>query len=274
MGIAYSTDEFDELKEDGENEKSMLIEGDSWVSHPLVRNYSDQFNRLSNDGFDILNLAVPGDTMLNIMDRHGSQIKKLIEVISDPQFSYKWDTIFLSAIGNDIIGPEIRYFVENKNDNPDLYGRQLLNGFFRRVLDEIKGDYEEFIKIVRSSNKNADTPIVTHSYCYMEPRAVGTHLFGHMFNEGWVSVYLKDKGIDSIKEQIDLVEGLLTECYNIMNSISDSKFLVVDTREFLSVNGKPQTDLFFDEIHPNSKGFKIVSKNIIDEATQKGFWCS
>ena len=101
MGIAYSTDEFDELKEDGVNDKSMLIEGDSWVSHPLVRHYSDQFNRLSNDGFDILNLAVPGDTMLNIMDRHGSQIEELTRVISDPQFSYKWDTIFLSAPSQD-----------------------------------------------------------------------------------------------------------------------------------------------------------------------------
>lgn len=272
MGIAYSTDEFDELKEDGVNDKNMLIEGDSWVSHPLVRHYSDQFNRLSNDGFDILNLAVPGDTMLNIMDRHGSQIEELTRVISDPQFSYKWDTIFLSAIGNDIIGPEIRYFVENKNDNPNLYGRQLLNDFFRRVLAEVTEDYKLFISIVRRSARNANTPIITHSYCYLEPRAVGTHLFGHMFNKGWIHVYLRDKGIYEIEEQIDLVEGLLTECYEAISSIEDEKFLIVDTRELLSVNGKPNTDYFYDEIHPKSKGFKIVSKKIIEVAKQKGFW--
>jgi len=272
MGIAYDAEEFYEMKEDGVNSKNMLIEGDSWVSHPLVRNYSDQYNRLGNDSFDILNLADPGDTMLNIMDRHGKQIEELIKIISNDLFSYKWDTIFLSAVGNDIIGPEIRYFVENKTDNPQLYGRELINDFFRRVLPEIKKDYEYFIKIVRTSSNNSDTPIISHSYCYLEPRRLGTHLFGHMFNNGWVHVYLNDKGITDLDEQIDLVQGLLTECYEVIGSIDDSKFLMVDTRELLSIDGKPQTSLFFDEIHPSSKGFKILAKKIIEEASGMGYW--
>lgn len=272
MAMAYNTEDFEGLKEDGVNQKNILIEGDSWVSHPLVRNYSHQFDKLSNDTIDFLNISVPGDTMLNIMDRHGKQIEILTDLTSSHNFSYKWDAIFLSAMGNDIIGPEIRYFVHKKSDYPNKYGRELLNDFFDLVLNEIKSDYEHFIDIVRGSNKNSDTPIITHSYCYLRPRAVGTHLFGHMFNKGWIHVYLNDKGITGIDEQIDLVKGLLTKCYEVIGSINDPKFLMIDTRELLSSNGTPNVEYFYDEIHPKSKGFAIVAQKIIDEAKGKSFW--
>lgn len=272
MGIAHDIDEFDELKDENQNTKNLLIEGDSWVSHPQMRNYSDQFEVMGNDNIDILNIASPGDTMLNIMNRHGNQIKTLEKIITDPVFSYKWDAIFLSAMGNDIIGPEIRYFIEDKNDNPGLYGRELLNGFFKRVLSDITEDYKHFIKMVRTSTKNATTPIITHSYCYLEPRQKGTVFLGIKLNKGWIKVYLEDKNIDEPEEQTDLVKGLLTACYEAMKSIDDDKFLVVDTRELLMRNGKPDTSLFHDEIHPSSKGFEIITKKIIEEATNHGFW--
>ena len=227
---------------------------------------------MGDGNIDILNIASPGDTMLNIMNRHGNQIKTLEEIIADPSFSYKWDAIFISAMGNDIVGPEIRYFIEDKNDNPGLYGRELLNGFFKRVLSDITEDYKHFIKMVRTSTKNATTPIITHSYCYLEPRQKGTVFLGIKLNKGWIKVYLDDKNITVKEEQIDLVKGLLTACYEAMKSIDDDKFLVVDTRELLMRNGKPDTTFFHDEIHPSSKGFEIVTKKIIEEASNHGFW--
>lgn len=272
--MGYATDEY-EFKEMIENDrwsKKILIEGDSWVSHPLLNHLGKQFDMLGMNNLNILNLSSPGDMSLYILDRHGRQYKRLKELISDSRLSHKWDMIFLSAAGNDIVGPEVRYYVDDKKENSNKYGRQLLNAAFYKVIDQIKKDYEMFLSMRDQSQNNSTTPVITHVYSYLAPRPVGTHFFKWMFDEGWISIYLDDKGIIDQAEKNDIAVGMLDAFYDALSSINANYFLVVDTRTILSNNGRPDIDQFYDEIHPKSDGFKKVAKTIIYEAKAKNYW--
>lgn len=272
MGYASNEDEFYELVEEESSNKKILIEGDSWVSHPLVSNLASQIDRLGQNNFNILNLAVPGDTVLSILDRHGHQYKKLTKLLVEGEFAYDFDMIFLSAAGNDIVGPEIRYYVDEKRDNPGRYGRELLNDFFYKVVDQIRQDYERFLNLLQQSPLNQNTPLVTHAYSYLHARPVGTHILGYMANKGWIFVYLEDKGITDQDEKNDVAAGMLKAFYDELSKIDRPNFLIVDTLEVLCKNGKPDKDMFYDEIHPRSKGFKRVATKIRDDATAAGLW--
>ena len=140
------------------------------------------------------------------------------------------------------------------------------------VVKQIARDYEMFLNMRDASGMNANTPVVTHTYSYLQPRPKGTHVFGHQFHDGWVSIYLKDKGITDPGEQLDVAKRMLELHRDSVSTVTASNFLVVDTLKVLSTGGKPDTSLFFDEIHPNRKGFKKVGKYIRRKAKSEGVW--
>lgn len=273
MPLVYSKEEFYELEREEFTNKKILVEGDSWVSHPLVPNLARQIDDMGNNNFNVLNLGSPGDTVLGILNRHAGQYKLLMDLISNQQYGSKFDMIFLSAAGNDIIGPEIRYYVDHVDDHPpDTKPEDLLNAGFHAVIKQIARDYKMFLDMRDASGLNARTPVVTHVYSYLQPRPIGTHVFGHQFNDGWVSIYLNDKGITKAEDQLRIARRMLELYRDSLLSITANNFLVVDTLKVLTRQGAPDTSLFFDEIHPNRKGFTMLGRYIRTKAKQANMW--
>lgn len=274
MGYAYTPDDFELLLTNEPFGKKILVEGDSWVSHPLLSNLSKQFERLSEDEVHVLNLAKPGDTANNILDPHGSQMKQLERLLSDPRWGYEFDYIFLSAAGNDIIGPDLLYHIKDKAQADDAHGKELITEAYAIVIDSIVEGYKKVVEIRDQSALNADTPIVTHSYAYMRPRPLGTHLFGRMFMKGWVSIYLKEnKHITDEDEQEEIIRAMLDIFFTRISALQAKNFLAVDLRkELVDGNGKPDTGLFFDEIHPNGKGFRKLGQVIKEQCCGRQVW--
>lgn len=273
MPFAYSKEEFYELNREEPFNKKILVEGDSWVSHPLVPNLSRQIESLGRGKFNVLSLGSPGDTVLGILNRHAGQYRLMEELLSDAQFGVPFDMIFLSAAGNDIIGPEIRYYVDHIDDHPPgTPHAQLINEGFHVVVRQIARDYKMFLNMRDASGLNSNTPVVTHVYSYLQPRPKGTHVFGHQFNDGWISIYLKDKGVTDPDDQLSVAKRMLELHRDSVSTVSANNFLVVDTLKVLSSGGKPDTSLFFDEIHPNRKGFEKVGKFIRKKAKDAGLW--
>ena len=129
-------------------------------------------------------------------------MKKLKKMLKSTQHGEKFDLIFISAAGNDIIGPEIREIplINNKRDFPGAYGRYLINlNFFNKLNKVIKG-YQRFLTML-GTTVNHSTPVITHTYAYLEPRKVGTHFFGIDFNRGWIAQHLKHQGVKDRDEQ-------------------------------------------------------------------------
>lgn len=272
MGYTCDIDEFYEMERTESSNKNILIEGDSWVSHPFLNNLARQIDIIGSDDYNILNLSMPGDTAENILNSRGSQMKTLKRLLIEPNWRSKFDLIFLSAAGNDIVGPEVLGYVNDKQNYPNDYGRDLLKSDYFSVIDEIVNDYKSFITLKNSSEINNNTPIITHAYSYLYPRKVGTHIFGHMFNDGWVATYLEERNITEFDEQIDIVKCMIDYYYDQMSTINDDNFLIVDTRNILMNDNVPDVSKFFDEIHPKGRGFKKIAEVIYHESKDKNLW--
>lgn len=200
-------------------------------------------------------------------------MKLLKKLIGTTNWGDKFDLIFLSAAGNDIIGPEIvsKGFVKNKRDFPYLIGRQLITDSFYAMIDQVVQGYRRFLAL-RNQSLNENTP--AHTYSYLTPREGGTHLGPIKFNKGWIKRHLKHQGIVEPAEQYDIVVAMLDAFYLRVSQLESefARFLVVDTRNLLIKSGAPDPALWFDEIHPNDKGFKKLAQHIRHVATLKGYW--
>jgi len=258
--------------------KKILIEGDSWVSHPFpnVTNIGDQIDRFKPDDYLLLNIAEPGDEAKEIFMAHGRQMKRLKRLLSTSQWGDTFDLIFLSAAGNDIVGPEIisHGYIKNKRDFPNLLGKELIADNFYNAMAGVVNGYSRFLKMRDTSSLNENTPVITHVYSYLTPREVGTHIGNIDFNKGWVKKHLKHQGIQDEEEQYEILVEMLDAFYRRVVKLEATfkNFMVVDTRKLLLKNGRPDISLWFDEIHPNIKGFKKITNHIRKAAQQRGLW--
>lgn len=278
MTSVININDFTDELQNGFYSKKILIEGDSWVSHPFpgAFNLAEQIDNFDSDEYLILNIASPGDEASAIFKSHGRQMKLLKRLLNTEQWGDTFDMIFLSAAGNDIVGPEIvsHGFVKNKRDYPELYGKELITDNFYKTMTGVVKGYSNFLKMRDSTALNKNTPVITHVYSYLTPREVGTHIGPLIFNKGWVKKHLKHQGIKGADEQYDIIVEMLDSFYRrvvLLEKVFDN-FLVVDTRKLLLKDGMPNLDLWFDEIHPNSKGFMKVAKHIRKVAKARGVW--
>jgi lysophospholipase L1-like esterase len=258
---------------EGHYDRQVLVEGDSWVSYPFLKNLARQFDA---PGTLMLNLASTGDEARRILQPGSPQFRTLRRLLHTRRFGYNFDLIFLSLGGNDIVGPEIRThgFVHDKRECPHLVGRELLTPRFYETVSGIARGYTHFLKLRDRSDLNPHTPVVTHVYSYLRPRKVGTRLGPLMFGEGWIQVYLEQLRVRESAEQRDIIQGMVDALYRHLRPLEDqfSRFVVVDTRRVLSRNGRPRTAWWKDEIHPRSKGFERLARHIRRVARVRGCW--
>jgi hypothetical protein len=265
----------------GHYSKRILVEGDSWTGYPIpnlphdVTNIAIQIENLESDWLG-LNLSYFGDTAEAIFKARGRQMKLLKKVLKNPSWNSKFDLIFLSAAGNDIIGPDIitKGFVINKKDRPNLIGRELITDNFYDRVSEIASGYKRFLKLRDKDGDNAQTPVITHSYCYLKPRKVGISVGPFQFSSGWLRRHLEHQNIHDEDEQYEILVEMLDAFYKRIKPLEKDfdHFLVVDTRKLLLKHGVPNLDYWHDEIHPKAKGFRKITRYIKKQATEAGLW--
>jgi lysophospholipase L1-like esterase len=279
MPMCFNEDSFYDFLQTGEGSharRKILIEEDSWVSHPQLHNLSRALDYNGDGDYGILNVASPGVTAHEVFHKRSPGLRRLHRVIKTSRYGFTFDMIMFSAGGNDIIGPEIRSFLLHKKDNPGKNGFELIDDDkFNSVIDHIIEDYRRIIDVIRASSANADTQVITHTYSYLVPRETGTHFGDIMFSRGWVARYMdEDKGIRDSDEQQEIIQQMLVRFHNGIVDLQQEyyNFLAVDTLATLSVNGKPDTSLFHDEIHPNLRGFKKVFRRIKSVARRNDLW--
>lgn len=279
MAIHYNDFDFYDFMHDGDGSlatRKILVEGDSWVSHPQLQNLAQTLDMDGNGDYAILNLADPGATAREMFAKKSKQFWRLERLLTSKKWGFDFDLIVLSAGGNDIIGPEIKEFLLNKTDNPGKQGIELIDDTALKItLDEILGLYRQILTVIGRSRINAETPVVTHCYCALEPREVGTHLGAIKFNRGWVERYMEDdRNIFDGTEQRIIIKEMLKRFRDSVRMLETEfeHFVIADTLNTLSKNGLPQTDMFHDEIHPNRHGFKKVYRRIKNVAKRRGLW--
>lgn len=279
MAIHYDDFDFFDFMNSGDGSlatRKLLVEGDSWVSHPQLHNLGHALDTEGNGDYAILNLGDPGATAEEMFERNSRQFWRLERLVTSRKWGFKFDLILLSAGGNDIIGPEIRDFLHDKTHSGGKQGVELIrDGDFDKALKRIAAHYRRVLKAVARTALNRDTPVVTHCYSALEPREVGTHLGGIKFTRGWIERYMEDdRHIFENSEQRVIVKEMLKRFRDRLEPLESefSNFVVADTLNTLSANGLPRTELFHDEIHPNRHGFKKVLRRIRNVARSRGLW--
>ncbi len=259
----------------------IFCEGDSWFSTPLAKNLLDQvvFPRESDfkEGKVVFGYGglfyraeKSGDIAVSMFAP--KRAKRHIKWIGNK--SYKFDLVLLSAGGNDFVDDFLQQLFENESRTMSV------DNAFQKVLDSER--YEEVFKAYKSfilevNRVNDSIPIIAHSYDY--PQALGRKGRLTVRNAGLAAVFKKEVGdwihthiktaLPDISDQKlfakKMIDGFFEKVLvRLKNDRAIKNFSFVDLRDTLKSD-----DLWFDEMHPTSFGFKLLSEKLVSEMLLK-----
>ena len=255
---------------------NILAEGDSWFNLGFLPTPGKTRNLLDPLKFKkdsvIVNLATLGDTL-----EHMERITKNPHLFTALDLR-KWDLIFLSGGGNDLIDALLgNYFVNgqtlevlNKLSAPGSDFKDYINmQGVKDFMGVIENCYIELAKLrsTMTDGKNKNTEIITHCYDYIQPRDAPANMlisFGP-----WVYIAMTE--IYKIPEQfwLDIANYMFAELQQMMMMGLETridKFHVLKTQGTLTP-AKPHTtgnsNDWKNEIHPNAGGYKKLAETHI-----------
>lgn len=210
----------------------IVSEGDSWFQHPhpKVRDIIDQLF----EDHAIFSLGAGGDTL----EKYFAKAEYKAAIIKEqPQF------FLMSGGGNDILGKNIMDFLADDISDWDN-AEELLNESFFKKVEKLGELYREVFQEIKDSFPKLK--ILCHGYDYIYPDP----------EKGWYGRYAGKR----IKEtaHLKLLADFLIDHFNAKLSAVASEFAHVHYLDLRGLNR--DKNLWYDEIHPNSDGFKDVAE--------------
>lgn len=232
----------------------LLCEGDSWFSLGALPSSNMLFPLRFRQRTLLVNLARPGDTLLNMTDpARNPQLKQALD-------ETRWNALFISGGGNDLID-RIGHIVCAPSTGA---GQNFLDYIDRvelaRLRVAIHGHHRRLVATRDGSRKNAGIPIVTHVYDYPTPRMAPAKFVGIGFKGPWLYPALVQWKVPesfwiSIVDYIfESVASALVE----LSSMLENFHVIATTRGVLARArlGTTGDDAdWLNEIHPNPGGF-------------------
>jgi len=209
----------------------LIAEGDSWLQFPLAR---DLFSQLDRD-HAIYCLAEPGDLLENLVRQNQ---------VCDAIFEHSPHAVLVSAGGSDLLsGPQFRAFAKSfhRLKTPADFAACDFVQFIRCDL------MSRFVSLVRKFRSvDASIPIIFHSYAYPMPRGAI-----------WLGIPLQGQGIAEPAVQQVIVATIIDLFFDGFAEAMAAEALanvhIVDCRDAVGSD-------WFDEIHPNHRGFERISR--------------
>lgn len=265
MAIAHSRESFYKLTQTHAHRKQILVEGDSWIGHPLPRasNLCVRLDTFLQGRCNLFSIGEVGHLATEMMS--GSSLRFFADVIKAKQFNFS--LIFFSGGGNDILA----------NSDSTLALDKLLLGpnaspaacidktIWTLLLGGVLDAYHTLLKT--ASELAPKCPVVTHTYDYIYPRNKGTDILFNNVIGPWVYPEMVTKGITSPQLQRDIIKFLLADFANKLQQLTQqhANFHVVDTLGTLPTvaNWGLNIPYWDDEIHPDKHGFDLLVKQKI-----------
>lgn len=258
MAIAHARSDFYRLTQRNPHRKNILIEGDSWMSHPLVGNLTVQLNKYLRGRCNIFSIGEVGHLAKDMMS--GYQLEFFQSVLRATQ--WRFDLIVMSAGGNDILeNSQAKYALKNllTNAGTSNYRDYIIQPLFDQVLDQVIAAYQVLIDTRNTFAPNC--PIITHTYDYMFPRNLGFSALG--IEKGpWVYPAMIANQINDQLVQREIIKLMLNDFKQRLDKLAtiNQNFHVVDTQGCLndSTSWPINIKQWDDEIHPDSAGFNTL----------------
>lgn len=213
----------------------IVAEGDSWFLYPIL--VKDTLDHLMTE-YPVKSLAWAGDTLENYK-KSGALLKEVKNL--KPKY------VMISGGGNDIIGPDIVNILE-ANVAAGKEPRAYLNNKYDDQMKKLSELYTYFFKEILQTDSVQN--ILVHGYDYLRTDHAEIVVKG-----GWVSKYMKEKGINDHKDRKRLVDFLIDEFNEMMKKLAENIEKVTYVNLLDTING----DEWYDEIHPNDDGYKKIA---------------
>ncbi len=226
---------YDQRTRDGFSGIRVVSEGDSWFQFPVL--VKDTIDHLIEDqAFAVLSLGAAGDKIESMVQR-GELVREAAR--------RKPDVVLISAGGNDVLadgGLELRLVSGGASRDPDDW----ISVFFYETLDRVLVTYSNLIdRVLRACES---THIIVHGYDYARPQPGGTWL-----GSGFRNLGITNRGLQGqiVKTMLDTFNHELQMLASVYPQVS-----YVDVRNTVRVGQ------WFDELHPDSRGFERVAEKI------------
>lgn len=225
----------------------VVVEGDSWFSHPLIQ---DVANQLESE-YAVLNLSHPGDELTHIR----ASLPRTVATIGEVRPA----AVLLGGGGNDTIGTHFKKWL--RAPEGDEEGERYLNrDAFEVHMKSLRRVWTEILEGVLSVSGAA--PIVIHGYSYALPvpfEDKKNRRVSGIGREPWLSGALDDLGVKSDSERCRIVRIMVNALNEVLAGLSNDRPQVryVNVRTALV---HPAGDRYwYDELHPNDAGFDLVA---------------
>ncbi len=252
----------------------VLAEGDSWFTiggtPPWNLLYSLEFPTTNV----VVTLAKPGDTLKSMADIvNNSELRFAM----DKLHGYKWDTILLSAGGNDLIDYASGKTTEDSilippdgrgaiADPADYVDRAKL----AQLMEYIQEGFRRIVAL-RDAPKSscAGAPILVHTYDLVTPTDSPATL-GPITLGPWLFPALRRARIPE-SDWIALADYLLAELRDTILELATpgakrlANFHVVDTQGTITravLGSVGESNDWLNEIHPNKDGYEKLAKKL------------
>jgi len=232
----------------------LLAEGDSWFEYPVW--LTDIIDYLS-DNYSIYCLSAAGDELQGMVAE--PEYKKHLDKLINKQ-GLEVQGILLSGGGNDIVGETLYDMLHNNRS--DSATESLINkAAFKRKFQDIHGYYTEAIEFI--SETYPEIPIFIHGYDHANP--LPDQGFSIPPRDGWLGKWMRKRGIHDENTQQEIVRILIDDFCSSQNQLATSHDMVtfIDCRGLVG-------DQWFDELHPNDKGFDIVARKFHSTLLEAG----
>ena len=233
------------------NRTFLVAKGDSWFQYPfLVRDILDYLSRV----FNVYPLASAGDTL-----RHYYESGDFLPVIQ----GQKPDFFLISGGGNDILGEQFQDFLRPAPDLSLPFPDRYVLPSLKTALDALQDTYRKIFGKVRLADENVK--IIVHGYDYILP----IDTVANPRQSSWLGKYMVARGMADQAEREALIHYILVEFNERLKAVA-AEFPQVS---YLDLRGTvPRTDrreeYWFDEIHPNDKGFLGVSAKFVERINE------
>jgi lysophospholipase L1-like esterase len=244
---------------------TLVAEGDSWFNYPG----HDILKLLYEDyGYDVESVAHRGDPIEAMaygesqLDDFASRIEKVVgrgETIK---------AILLSGGGDDIAGDEFGMLINFAGSPISGWNEQVVAGVIDQRIRTAFVTILSRITTVCQSMTGGLVPILLHGYAHPVPDGRGFLGGWGPLPGPWLQPGFHQKGFGRLEDCTKMMVQLIDRFNRMVRdvaSLSDFKHVrYIDLRPELT-NGPNYENDWANELHPNEKGFKKVTKRFADE---------
>ena len=231
----------------------IVAEGDSWFQYPfLLRDILDYLGGVYN----VYSVAAAGATLEDYLKN--SEFLESIDQVKPAYF-------LLSGGGNDLLGEAFAGLIRATPDATKTGAVSYFTNAFDSTLTAVCERYRRIFRLVNLGHP--DVKIIVHGYDYVIPKGVDTSLPG---KASWMGDVLNDRGIMTEADRESIAHHIIDSFNDALKKVTAEYTNVT----YLDLRGTVQrtnrlADYWYDEIHPNDKGFLSLSSKFIDVISGK-----